>query len=211
MIVPYPLQDAALIEECMQKASIGNYPPTGAIISTAFVPDAVYLSLGASNSLETHVHLEQCITDNVKIFKRLSGGESVLLTPACVVYLQVQISDTLPKSADFFADNLQLIISLLTRWGVNNVSRRGISDLAIGDKKILGSAIYRRPHLILFQAVLNVSESPDVIQRYLKHPPREPDYRKNRPHSEFVTSLLAEGYNLNPKQLTEVGSGILLN
>ena len=71
---------------------------------------------------------------------------------------------------------------------------KGISDIAIKDKKILGSAIYRSKDKIFYQAVLNVSENPQLFDKYLKHPKKEPDYRNGRLHSDFVTSFHAEGY-----------------
>jgi lipoate-protein ligase A len=73
--------------------------------------------------------------------------------------------------------------------------------VAIGDKKILGSSIYRRRKILFYHAVLNVSEPIETIERYIKHPTREPDYRNGRKHHEFVTSLHAEGYKLTMKKI----------
>ena len=203
MISTYPLHDSDLIESCLLKAAEGDFPATGENHYSAFIPKATYVSLGASNSIETHVIIENCITDNVLLFKRLSGGEAVYLSPNCVVFSHILISDDLPKSATFFLQNLDRITACLQAFGISNVLARGISDLAIGDKKILGSAIYRRQRVILFQAVLNVCESPWTIERYLKHPPREPDYRHNRPHSDFITSLQKEGYMINSEDIIQ--------
>ena len=47
---------------------------------------------------------------------------------------------------------------------------------------------------MLYHAVLNVSMKVEVLERYIAHPPREPDYRKGRPHKDFVTSLSELGY-----------------
>jgi lipoate-protein ligase A len=49
--------------------------------------------------------------------------------------------------------------------------------------------------------VINVSEDVSLIERYLKHPKREPDYRKGRKHSEFVTNLKNLGYQIDIPQL----------
>ena len=51
---------------------------------------------------------------------------------------------------------------------------------------------------LIYHAVLNVSEDPGLFEKYLRHPGREPGYRTGRSHSEFVTSLKAEGYDLKP-------------
>jgi lipoate-protein ligase A len=199
MIVPYPLSDAYHIELGLSKAAIYGTKPDHACFISTIVPEASYVSLGASNKAEQNVNLSACQQDGVKVFKRLSGGEAVFLSPNCVVYSQVLVADNLPKSSDFFASNLEHISLILNSLGVLNITRKGISDLALGDKKILGSAIYRKTHFILFQAVLNVCEAPELIERYLLYPQREPDYRKGRAHSEFITSLHLNGYSLSPQ------------
>lgn len=73
--------------------------------------------------------------------------------------------------------------------GVSGVRREGTSDLAIGDQKIGGSCIYRVPGLIYYSTTLLVDPDIDLVERYLEHPPREPEYRRGRPHREFMTSL----------------------
>jgi len=54
---------------------------------------------------------------------------------------------------------------------------------------------------VFYHAVLNVCESVSLIDRYLKHPVREPDYRKNRNHKDFVTSIAQEKYNININEI----------
>jgi lipoate-protein ligase A len=81
--------------------------------------------------------------------------------------------------------------------GIENLNSKGISDLSIGDKKIMGSSMYLKGNDLFYHAVLNVSEEVSLISKYLKHPKKEPDYRKGRPHNEFVTSLHAEGYYID--------------
>ena len=72
-----------------------------------------------------------------------------------------------------------------------------ITPLSIKEKKILGSSIYRTKDKIFYQAVLNISQGTELFERYLKHPKKEPDYRKGRNHNDFVTSIRAEGYILD--------------
>ncbi len=201
MIIPYPLQDKELIQSSMVLAASPEPIAEDVYTVSAFVPRGSYVSLGASNSLDTNVHLDNCLADGVQVFKRLSGGEAVFLPPNCTVFSAIQVSNHPYKASEFFAANLDAISLCLRQLGVQRVDLRGISDLAIGDKKILGSAIYRKTRFILFQAVLNVCESPQVIQKYLLHPIREPDYRKSRSHSDFVTSLHLAGYPFSPQEI----------
>ncbi len=198
MITPYPLQDGILIEKCLAEAAgwKQEYAPVSYV--SVFVPGSSFVSLGASNNLEINVQIENCNLDGVRVFRRLSGGEAVFLSPNCTVYSHILLSHDIPKAADFFAINLDFITTKLTEQGVSGITRRGISDLSINDRKILGCAIYKKTSFIIFQAVLNVREDPKLIQRYLRHPVREPDYRLSRPHNEFVTSLAEQGYQFSP-------------
>ncbi len=204
MIIPYPLQDGSLIEKALSRAAgwTEDCDPESQV--SAFVPKASYISLGASNSLEANVIEPNCLADGVLIFKRLSGGEAVFLSPNCVVYSHLQLGQNVPKAKDYFAENLDLIAAKLKTKGITGIVRRGISDLAIGERKILGCAIYKRPNFIIYQAVLNVCESPTLIERYLKHPVREPEYRKSRAHADFVTSLREQGWGLTPEEIATI-------
>jgi lipoate-protein ligase A len=94
------------------------------------------------------------------------------------------------------------IIEALSGLGIKNIGNKGISDISIGEKKILGSSIYRKQQVLFYHAVLNISEPVENISLYLKHPKKEPDYRLGRDHEEFVTSLHKEGYIITFKVLS---------
>lgn len=158
-------------------------------------PDNTYIVLGRSNrDLSQSVHTEQAQNDHVEIYKRPSGGEAVVLSPdMLVISVKLPLENTL-KTHQYFRYINHAIIRALKRAGIKNLKEKGISDIAIGPKKILGSSIYRKSDAIFYHAVLNISEPVSTISRYLKHPSREPDYRNGRDHDEFVTSLSKEGY-----------------
>ncbi len=166
-------------------------------------PSKTWVVLGASNKVDSSVFLENTIRDKVKVVKRPSGGESVVLSPKTICVSASIKRDNQLSPKKYFGIFNSWIVDALFEMGVNNLNFRGISDISIGEKKILGSAIYQNREKVIYQAVLNVSESPDNFETYLKHPKREPDYRKNRQHKEFVTSILKEGYDFNINLLQE--------
>jgi len=172
--------------------------PSGFFI---WVPDDFYVVMGNSNKPEQNLIEKNIRDDDVTVYKRPSGGETVILTPRTMV---ISIKTTLEHFSNpsaWFRYFNQKVIDALTSLGVKNLYYRGISDVAIEDKKILGSSIYRRRKILFYHAVLNVSESVDTIARYIKHPTKEPGYREGRDHHEFVTSLHAEGYRFSMNQL----------
>ena len=164
-------------------------------------PDTFYVVLGRGNQPETALNFENIISDRVKILKRPSGGETVVLSPKMlVVAVKISIREN-EKIKSIFEPVNKIIIQTLLEFGVENLSIRGISDICIGNKKILGSSAYRKPDRIFYHAVLNISEDIAVFEKYLKHPVREPEYRVGRSHKEFVTSLFAENNFIDTQQL----------
>jgi len=157
-------------------------------------PDKTILVLGQSNKPEDSLFLERVKADNIPVTKRPSGGETVILTPNTIVISAVAINSTNLHPRFFFSLYNNTISKALLNLGMTGITQKGISDLAIGEKKILGSSIYRRKEKVFYHAVLNHSESIDIIGKYIQHPAREPDYRQGRQHKDFVTSLLDEGF-----------------
>ncbi len=158
-------------------------------------PDKVYLVLGRASKAEASLYKDCVLSDRIEVLKRPSGGETVLLSPAMIVF-----SGSLPffketSTKQVFREINKSLINQLTGLGVKNLYSKGISDISIGEKKIVGSSMYLNKGTLFYHAVMNVSEDVSLISRYIKHPPREPDYRKGRNHDEFVTSLSKEGYN----------------
>lgn len=166
-------------------------------------PDFTCLILGQSNKAETSLLREAVEQDAVSVYKRPSGGETVLLSPkTLVISILIPTADFKAPRACFNHINGK-IASSLQSMGISDIRLNGISDICIGEKKILGSSIYRSRDRMLYHAVLNVSEDTALIGRYLKHPSREPEYRRGRAHEDFVTSLAREGFNGKMEALME--------
>jgi lipoate-protein ligase A len=72
---------------------------------------------------------------------------------------------------------------------VPGVARRGTSDLAIGELKFSGNSMRCRRHNFLYHGTLLYDFPLELVGRYLKMPPRQPDYRAGRRHGEFVANL----------------------
>ena len=159
-----------------------------------WIPDKVYVVLGASNTPGMALNLDNVINDNITVLKRPSGGQTVILTPNNIIIAAVFFDKNTMHPKEVFQHINKLILSTIEKTGINNLSLMGISDIAISGKKILGSAIYRSKDALLYHAVLNLGEPATTFEKYLKHPTKEPDYRLGRSHSEFVTSLKEKGY-----------------
>lgn len=160
-------------------------------------PAAVCVVIGRGNSSAASVFLDRAAADGVAVVQRPSGGEAVVLSPRTLAVSAVHRAADQMASRRYFELFNGAAIRALAGLGVTGLSRRGISDIALGDRKILGSSIYRNRRQVLYHAVLNVAESPELMERYLRPPGRQPDYRRDRSHRDFVTSLAAAGYALS--------------
>ena len=73
------------------------------------------------------------------------------------------------------------------------VIRAGTSDLVVKGagraRKISGNALRVRRQSVLYHGTL-LDEFPlELVGQLLRHPPREPEYRHQRTHGEFLTNL----------------------
>ncbi len=159
-----------------------------------WIPDKSYIVLGASNNAKDAVVEETTVRDNIVVLKRRTGGQTVMLTPNNIIISAVITDENVMKPKDVFIRFNDHIMGAIAKNHTVQFSTRGISDIAMGEKKILGSSMYRGKGKLFYHAVLNFNEPSSTFQKYLKHPSNEPDYRKGRQHHDFVTSLKETGY-----------------
>lgn len=186
----YDLPDAQLLTD--------NYSGSGTLV---WVPEFFCIVLGQSNKPEESIDIKQVKKDNIPVYKRPSGGEAVILSPNTLAISFLKRDEPLRSPKRYFGMYNEIIIKALHNLGVKGLAQKGISDICIRDKKVLGSSIYRNKDVLLYQAVLNISEPVLSLEKYLKHPPREPHYRNKRSHKDFVTSLTAQGYRLSAEKI----------
>jgi len=152
--------------------------------------------LGRSSKIEEDVMVETCADDGIPLSRRRGGGGTVVLSPGTVI-LSIAGRSTLQYHLREHMNAVnRIIVDTLEQLGVDSPVIRGISDITLGMKKILGSSLYRRKDLVLYQGSLLVNPDLSLMKRYLKQPRKQPAYRKDRSHEDFVTSLHNEGYEI---------------
>ena len=168
-------------------------------------PEGIAVVLGSSQKAEKEVISENCKADNVPVLKRRGGGGAVVLMPGVICITVAFISYASPSPYFFFQRINEFIVRVLEKsFNIKGLCLQGSSDIAIRDKKILGCSIFKSRNLFHYQGSLLVNPKLQKIDRYLKHPTREPDYRQNREHLDFVTSLVQSGYHVSAEQVKVV-------
>ena len=148
---------------------------------------AVVIGRGGRQNLE--LEAAAITADRVTLLQRAGGGCSVVLDPGNLVVSAALALPGIGGITSGFAALSAWLVAGLQRCGIPGVKQRGVSDLTIGDRKIGGSCIYRARGLLYYSATLLVDPQLELMERYLSHPPREPEYRKRRGHRDFVGSL----------------------
>ncbi|MDG5815317.1 hypothetical protein QA601_09520 [Chitinispirillales bacterium ANBcel5] len=158
---------------------------------------------GPSCKQENEIMLERCAADGVTVEQRRGGGGTVVLSPGVLVTVIVGERERSQTALDIFKKIHDAFIGALNIAGIYGVEHRGISDLAIKEKKILGSSLYmgRKPDRYYYQSSLMVCSDLSLLNDYLFHPPTEPQYRAGRSHMDFCTTLHKEGYRISIKDL----------
>jgi len=176
--------DEALLETCVAGES-----PLGVI--RFWESPRPFAVVGFGGKVREDVFLDNCRADDIPVLRRVSGGGSVLQGPGCLnVSLVLPIDPGSPLST-VHGTNAHILdrnARALREEFAAGIAARGLSDLALGDLKVSGSAQRRKRDWLLFHATLLYDFDLPRIDRALPMPRRQPDYRKNRPHQEFVTN-----------------------
>lgn len=165
-----------------------------------WVPQQPVVVLGSSNYPDVEVQVDSCQRDGIPILKRYGGGGTVLLYDGCVIVsLGLWVRQHYQNKLYFECLNQAVIDALGQRWSVfRELGQRGLSDITFGDLKVAGTSLFRSRNYLLYQASILVDLRPDLIDLYLKHPSREPDYRLGRTHKDFLTGLSFVNHEVTP-------------
>lgn len=153
---------------------------------------------GPSCKIDDEIQVNMCTNNNIPICERRGGGGTVILSPGMCITIITGTRDN-RDALSIFKRIHSAMIELLEQLGIKKLKQQGISDITIDGQKILGSSLYlgTRPTNYYYQSSLMVSSDINLLNQYLKYPPKEPDYRNSRPHDSFCTTLLAQGYTIS--------------
>jgi len=155
-------------------------------------PSAPCVVLGRTNDAAREVRLDECRRRGIPVFRRTSGGGTVVQAPGCLNFSLVLNMTGNPHLANAGSTNdyvLSRHASVIGALTGEPVRVSGSSDLTIGGRKISGNAQRRRLRALLFHGSLLLDLDLDLIEDLLPFPTRVPEYRQGRSHAEFVRNL----------------------
>jgi lipoate-protein ligase A len=179
--------DEALLDQCEEQDSEE--------VLRFWIPQQYFVVLGYANKVSSEVNLDYCRQNSIPILRRPTGGGTVLQGPGCLNYaLILRISldgptQSIPGTNNYVLHHMETSLSEHLR---SSVKMQGQTDLAIEGRKICGNAQRRRKNFLIFHGSFLLDLDFGLVERVLPFPSKQPDYRANRSHSEFLTNLLVK-------------------
>jgi len=176
--------DEALLDACEDGS--------GAEVLRFWEPNEFFVVVGYSNEVAREVNLAACREAGLGVLRRCSGGGTILQGPGCLNYSLALIIDGRPPLETITGANRHVLER--QREAVASVLQRvveiqGCTDLAVGGLKFSGNAQRRKRHALLFHGTFLLRFDLTLMDRFLKMPSRQPDYRRGRPHAGFLMNL----------------------
>lgn len=151
-----------------------------------------FVVVGYANKAAAEVNLAACEASNIAVLRRCTGGGTVLQGPGCLNYsliLKMERNSVIrgisTTNRFILKRHREALGSLLGK----KVEMKGQTDLAIDGLKFSGNAQRRRKNFLLFHGTFLLDFDLTLLQKVLPMPSKQPDYRHNRTHAEFLTNL----------------------
>ncbi|MDY3554340.1 lipoate--protein ligase family protein [Gemmata sp. JC717] len=185
---PAPATNLALDESLLLAAEEG----TGGEVLRLWELPSYAVVVGSGGSVPIDVNREACAADGVPVLRRASGGGTVLLGPGCLCFSVVLGYAHAPGLGDIPASNRYVLGRVMNALkSVASAVVEGSSDLTVGGVKFSGNAQQRKRNFFLHHGTLLCGFDLGLVPKYLNPPERQPEYRRDRPHAEFVRNLPA--------------------
>ena len=183
-----PAENLALDEAMLLDAEDAAQPRE---VLRIWEPQQTFAVLGSSSHYQDEVDALLCRAEGVPVLRRPSGGAAILTGPGCLMYALVLSYERHPPLQAVDLTHRYVLGRLASSIGrrVIGVREAGTSDLALGDWKFSGNSMRCKRRFLLYHGTLLYDFSLEQIGRYLRTPARQPDYRRQRPHGEFVANL----------------------
>jgi lipoate---protein ligase len=154
--------------------------------------DRPFVVLGLGNRVASEVDVPTCRSLGVPILRRCSGGGTVLQAPGCLNYALIlhldradQLRSVTQTNRFIMGRHRETLASLL----VEPVVVQGVTDLTLQGRKISGNAQRRQRRCLLFHGTFLFELDFDLLEKVLPQPTRQPAYRANRPHRDFLRTI----------------------
>ncbi len=153
--------------------------------------DEVFAVIGRGSKYSQEVNVSACEDAGISVFRRASGGAAIVAGPGCLLYavmLSLRLRPELQMVDVAHEFVMQQMVAAL-KPVAPQLTYAGTCDLVIEGRKVSGNSLRVRRDWLLYHGTLLLDMDLQNIDRYLNHPPREPEYRQHRHHHDFVANI----------------------
>jgi lipoate-protein ligase A len=177
------LHEMPIIEQLqLEEALLRTTKQSWCILNTGAPPAIV---MGISGNPEELINCEQAAAQDLPLIKRFSGGGTVYIDPHTIFITFIcdhTFAPIPPQSQPILEWALALYEPLFPSLELRE------NDYTLGTKKIGGNALYIQRTRWLIHTSFLWDYSPADMSCLLL-PKKRPDYRQDRPHTDFLTTL----------------------
>jgi lipoate-protein ligase A len=186
--LPEAAQSLALDEVMQHLCETGECPN----LLWFWEPRKFSVILGYSRSLRSDVLLAECERRSIPVLRRSSGGGTVLQGAGCLNYTLVLRSepgdpwDSISRANQTIMNrHREALQDLLGR----SIEVAGTTDLILDGRKFSGNAQRRLQRSLVFHGCFLLNLDFSLMTAVLPLPSKQPEYRENRCHDEFLVNL----------------------
>ena len=186
--LPTVAANLALEEALLELAEQGNWENEYLRI---WQSQEVFAVIGRGSKFFQEVNVSACEDAGIAVFRRVSGGAAIVAGPGCLLYavmLSLRLRPELQMVDVAHEFVMQQMVAALKPIAPH-LTYAGTCDLVIDGRKVSGNSLRVRRDWLLYHGTILLDMDLQNIDRYLNHPPREPEYRQHRRHHEFVANI----------------------
>lgn len=190
-----PAENLALDEALLEEAERAGQPRE---VLRLWESPQLMIVVGSSTHVADEVDVAACRRLDVPVLRRPSGGSPIVAGPGCLMYsvvLSYQLRPELrliDRAHRFVLDTIAAVLSKKAPAA----KRAGTSDLVIGERKFSGNSLRCKRDHFLYHGTLLYNFPLERIGQLLNMPARQPAYRKQRTHSDFLMNLPLKSHDL---------------
>lgn len=202
LTLPTPAENLALDEAILDTAEASE---THAEVLRIWESPTTFVVLGRSSPFDVEVNHDYCTENNIPVLRRCSGGATVLAGPGCLMYAVLLDYQKRPElrmldvAHRFVMSKMKKAVQSLNV----DVSMEGTCDLVFNQRKVSGNALRCKRNFMVYHGTFLTGLSIEKISNCLKAPVRQPDYREQRTHDEFLGQLPVSSEQLRDAVIQE--------
>lgn len=186
--LPTPAENLALEEAWLDMAEEGLWDSE---ILRVWQPTSSFVVVGRGSQVAREVNLQAAEAACMPVMRRISGGAAVVAAPGCLMYAVLLSYARRPhlRMLDQAHRSVMEAMVEALQPSVPELGWDGTCDLVVRARKVSGNSLRCRREWMLYHGTLLLDMDLQLLDQFLLHPPREPEYRQKRRHAEFVTNL----------------------